>query len=444
MYLFTLTFPLPTLLVILTLCLVSGSGCLEFPDLPPHSVIMRSVDQDVLPPDMEEVEPIDMMVEVNIDTAMPDEDIEPVDFTQDMEMAQEDAMIEIDADIGPPPPEFELVTCDASNTMPLSSGEEESIPCPTVGQSWLRIKNVNQREFSRRQTTAQGAGPPAMIILDHTYFIMTSEVSYEEYAQTCTDTIRPDDALERLNSATCLSPETLSNSSDCSSTLQATLNTARDTGSLVVPNDTDLTLPMNCLTWEDAANYCRRIGGRLPTEVEWEVAADKAGAAGLTAWPSDAFPPLSDAQICEYINFRGNGDSCTNLNPLSKKIRPLCWGPNNPRRDDQVYSDLCDMSGNVAEWTLDDEVSVIPDVLDGKPLLLPTGDPTTRLHTCSEEDLKLIRGGSGNQGAIDIEELYFSTVIAERCSAVSPYNGFRCVLSTEHFGILPYDSQGSP
>jgi len=86
-------------------------------------------------------------------------------------------------------------------------------------------------------------------------------------------------------------------------------------------------LPAHSVTWKEADNCCKALGGKLPTEAEWEYAA-KAGSPLKYAWPSAAKPK-------DYAVFSGKGPAATG----SKK--PNGWG---------IY----DMLGNVAEWVKDD------------------------------------------------------------------------------------------
>jgi TonB family protein len=84
-------------------------------------------------------------------------------------------------------------------------------------------------------------------------------------------------------------------------------------------------LPVESLTWNHADNYCRAIGGRLPTEVEWEYAA-RAG----SKWAR--YGNLDDVAW-----HSGNSDRTTH--PVARKQ------PNS-------FS-LYDMLGNVWEWVAD-------------------------------------------------------------------------------------------
>jgi formylglycine-generating enzyme required for sulfatase activity len=83
------------------------------------------------------------------------------------------------------------------------------------------------------------------------------------------------------------------------------------------------TRPVEMTTWEDADFFCSEIGGRLPTEAEWEYAA-RAGSTSARYGNLD--------EIAWYWN-----NSNFTSHPVRQK-KPNAFG-------------LYDMLGNVVEWT---------------------------------------------------------------------------------------------
>jgi len=100
-------------------------------------------------------------------------------------------------------------------------------------------------------------------------------------------------------------------------------------------------LPVESVTYYEAADYCESIGKRIPTEAEWEYAA-RAGTKTLYYW-GDEFD-ASKANYCDIaclINRDPNAAS-----DGYKQTAPVGAFPANP-------AGLHDMAGNVGEWVAD-------------------------------------------------------------------------------------------
>lgn len=88
--------------------------------------------------------------------------------------------------------------------------------------------------------------------------------------------------------------------------------------------------PVVNVTWEEAMAYAVSIGGRLPTEVQWEFAAR-----GLER---REYPWGNDAPTCALAHF----DDCEPRSSIEVMTRP----------GDVTPDSIFDLAGNVREWVM--------------------------------------------------------------------------------------------
>ena len=150
--------------------------------------------------------------------------------------------------------------------------------------------------------------------------------------------------------------------------------------------------PMNCVSWQQAQQFCAAQGGRLPSEAEWARAAR--GTTGrLYAWGDDA-------PSCERAMMRSSEPGCG--------LRSTAPVGSRPRG--QTPEGVFDLTGNVAEW--------VADAYQGNGFAqqaMPEDDATVE---------RVQRGGSWYRGVTDLRAGHRERHPAGRRG---PGVGFRCV-----------------
>jgi len=101
--------------------------------------------------------------------------------------------------------------------------------------------------------------------------------------------------------------------------------------------------PVNYVTWPQAKEYCQWVGKKQCTEAQWEKGArggcEKNGGPEKCKAQSRKYPWGNDSALCQFAaHSKCDGDT-----------QPVC---SVSPAGDSPYG-LCDMAGNVSEWTAD-------------------------------------------------------------------------------------------
>ncbi|MEM7677331.1 MAG: SUMF1/EgtB/PvdO family nonheme iron enzyme [Myxococcota bacterium] len=164
------------------------------------------------------------------------------------------------------------------------------------------------------------------------------------------------------------------------------------------------THPINCVTWRQAARYCRFVGKRLPTKAEWERAA-LIEQAGPFPWGEMWPPPNGTVNLADRAARRIHPEWASDSGYVDGFVETAPVGAFGGDRK------IRNMAGNVMEWTADFYAPY-----SSRPQLNPRGP--------SQGTTKVVRGSSFGHG--QRKDVMVARRRAYRPDFRSAHIGFRC------------------